>query len=635
VWSIVSGQLPPGLSLDPNGGAVSGSPKLAGVFTIRVDLTDANSTKAEANLGITIAAPLSITTASALATGSAGRAYTQSFAAAGGAPPYAWSISGTLPTGLTLSLAGLLSGTPTQVGTFPITVAVSDSAGAKASTSYSLSIVSGLAIATAPVLPVASNGVPYSFTLQPAGGAAPYSWVITSGALPNGLAFSSGGQISGTPVSTGDFSFTVQVTDGASNTAKKDFTLSAAGPLSIAAAALPAGAVGSPYSQTFTAAGGTAPYSWTLTSGSLPPGLALEIPTGVLSGTPTQAETYSFTVAVTDANSVTAGRQFTVTIGAGLTFLTAASLPNATAGAPYSSQLQASGGTPPYSWSVLQGNLPTGVTFNGASALISGTPTAAGAFNFTVQIQDAANLTATHAFTIISGLPAMPAISVAGLSGSVQPLQQPTITVSLASTYPLPITGTATLTFQPAGTNGVDDPSVQFASGGRSASFTIPANATEATLGGSPFVVQVGTVSGTITITVVSLQAGGQALDVPSGLTLSVSIPAGPPIIQSLSLVHTANGIQLQILGVSDTRELTQASVTFQTAAGTSVQTPQLTVPLTSVATGWFQSSTSASFGGQFALTLPFIFQGNVSLSSVSVTLSNTSGDSQPASANQ
>ncbi len=634
-WSIVSGQLPPGLLLDPSSGVISGSPRAAGAFTIRIDLTDANSTKVDIDLGITIAAPLSITTASVLATGSAGRPYTQSFTAAGGAPPYVWSISGSLPTGLTLSSSGSLTGTPSQVGVFQITIGVSDSKGANATAPYSLTIVSGLAIATAPTLPIASSGTPYSFTLQPAGGSAPYSWVITSGALPNGLNFGSGGQISGTPLSTGNFTFTVHVTDGASNTAQKDFSLTVAGPLSIAAAALPAGAVGSPYTQTLTAAGGTSPYSWTVTSGSLPSGLTLEIPTGVLSGTPTQSETYAFSVTVTDANSITATRQFTVTIGVGLTFLTAASLPNATVGASYSSQLQASGGTPPYSWSLVQGNLPDGVSFNGASGLISGTPTAAGAFNFTLEIQDAANLTATRAFTILSGLPAMPAISLSGLSGNIQPLQQPSISISLGSPYPVRITGTATLTFQPTGANGVDDPSVQFASGGRSASFTIPANATEATLGGSPFAVQDGTVAGTITITVVSLQAGGQALSIPGGLTLSATVAAGPPVIQSLSLVHTANGIQLQVVGVTDTRELTQASITFQAAPGSSVQTPQLTVPLTSVAAGWFQSSASASFGGQFGLTLPFVFQGTVNLSSVSLTLSNATGDSQPASASQ
>src|SRR5262249_10966687 len=149
--------------------------------------------------------------------------------------------SGTLPAGLTFSGSGVLSGTPTQVGTFPIIIQVTDAAGTRASSSYSLQIVSGLAIATPPILPVATSGVSYTFALQPAGGLSPYSWIVTAGSLPGGLTFSGQGQISGAATSTGDFTFTAQVTDGNSNTAQKAFTISVAGALSITSAALPPG----------------------------------------------------------------------------------------------------------------------------------------------------------------------------------------------------------------------------------------------------------------------------------------------------------------------------------------------------------------------------------------------------------
>jgi hypothetical protein len=79
---------------------------------------------------------------------------------------------------------------------------------------------------------------------------------------------------------------------------------------------------------------------------------------------------------------------------------------------------------------------------------------------------------------------------------------------------------------------------------------------------------------------------------------------------------------------------LTQASVTFQPAAGTNLQTSQLTVPLTDVANAWFQSSSSAPYGGQFSLTLPFTFTGSVSLASISAVLTSSAGNSAPASAN-
>jgi len=134
----------------------------------------------------------------------------------------------------------------------------------------------------------------------------------------------------------------------------------------------------------------------------------------------------------------------------------------------------------------------------------------------------------------------------------------------------------------------------------------------------------------------VSLQADGTSLDFPPATAqpITTTVAAGPPMVRTLSVVHTPSGVQLQILGLTDTRELTQASVTFQPAPGSSLNNSQLTVPLSDLAKGWFQSADSATFGGQFALTMPFTFQGDVSLSSISVVLSNGSGDSLPVSAN-
>ena len=633
-WSLVSGQLPPGLTLLPQNGIISGTPTTAGIYSFRIRATDSGTAAAEATFSLSITGALSITTNTSLATGSAGSPYSQSFAATGGTPPYSWSETGALPAGLTFSTAGVLSGTPTQVGTFPITVQVTDASGLKATGSYSVQVVSGLAIATAPVLPPATAFVPYSYALQTAGGSPPYSWVVTAGSLPAGLTFSGSGQITGSPTSTGDFSFTAQVTDGVSRTAQKDFTLSVKGPLSITSAALPSGVTGSPYSQTLTAAGGAPPYSWSVASGSLPPGLTLEIPTGVLAGTPTAAGSFTFTVRVTDSNSVTAQEQLTVSIGAGLTLTTPAALPSGTAGAAYTAQLKVTGGQAPYTWSLAQGSLPAGLSLNGASGVISGVPTAPGTYNFTIGVSDSVRLSTTGAYTIQVGLPNAPALSIGGLPGTLQPLQQPPVTISLANPYPVPVTGTVSLTFTPGGPNPMDDPSVQFSTGGRSATFTIPANATQAVFAAPQFALQAGSVTGTITVRVVALQAGGAPLDIPSSLTQSATVAPGAPVISTVSLVHTQGGVQVQIVGLTDTRELTKATVTFQPAAGTSLQNSQAVVALTDVANGYFQAGVSAGFGGQFALTMPFTFQGDVSLSSVSVVLSNTRGDSPAASAN-
>jgi hypothetical protein len=112
-----------------------------------------------------------------------------------------------------------------------------------------------------------------------------------------------------------------------------------------------------------------------------------------------------------------------------------------------------------------------------------------------------------------------------------------------------------------------------------------------------------------------------------------VQVNAVAPAISSISVVQVTGGIQVEITGVADTRDLTQATVTFQPSAGATLQSTQLTVPLSSAASTWFASSGAAPYGGQFSLTLPFTFTGNVSVSSVSVTLSSSAGSSAAASA--
>jgi uncharacterized protein (TIGR03437 family) len=176
---------------------------------------------------------------------------------------------------------------------------------------------------------------------------------------------------------------------------------------------LPAGTVGAAYSLQLQAAGGNPPYRWAVT-GSLPPGLALDLYTGLLSGRPTAAGLFSFTVTVTDTLQGAGTRNYTLTInftGAVLS-ITTTSLPGGTVGTAYSATLQASGGTLPYKWSVTAGSLPAGLTLNQSSGALSGTPTTAGSFSFTVQVADSANATATIALSItISSGPSVMRIS--------------------------------------------------------------------------------------------------------------------------------------------------------------------------------------------------------------------------------
>ena len=313
-WTIASGTLPAGLTLSSNG-VISGTPTTAGGPTaITFKVTDANNLNATQSLSITIITPPSITTNS-LPAWTVGAVYSQTLGATGGTPPYTWAITaGALPTGLSLSSSGVISGTPTTAGgPTPVTLQVTDSTSKTANKSLSITINAAPSITTGS-LPNGTVGVSYSQTLSVTGGTSPYNWSITSGSLPAGLSLSPSGVVSGTPTSAvGPTSITFQVTDLTSATASKSLSITIATPLSISTSSLPNGTMGTAYSQTLTATGGTSPYNWSINSGSLPAGLSLSS-SGVISGTPTAAGSpTSVTFKVTDANSLTATQSLSIT----------------------------------------------------------------------------------------------------------------------------------------------------------------------------------------------------------------------------------------------------------------------------------------------------------------------------------
>jgi len=175
----------------------------------------------------TTGGPLTITTASPLAQGAIGLLYSQNLTASGGTPPYTWTVaSGALPAGLTLSTTGTLAGTPTGAGTATFTVQVADSASATATKQLSLTTQgSALSITTTSPLPSGFVGGSYSQTLVATGGVPPYTWSISSGSLPSGLALSSSGTITGTPLSAAASTVTVQAKDSSGLTATQSLAL--------------------------------------------------------------------------------------------------------------------------------------------------------------------------------------------------------------------------------------------------------------------------------------------------------------------------------------------------------------------------------------------------------------------------
>ena len=238
-----------------------------------------------------------------------GTAYSQTLHAGGGTPNYTWSVtSGSLPAGLTLAAgSGVISGTPTASGTYSFTITVGDSGNPvqTKSVATSITIASNALTITSSALASGIDGAAYTQTLRASGGTPGYTWSITSGSLPAGLTLSSGGVIAGTPTASGTSTFTVSLSDSGSPVQTKSATLSitVAGPtLTITSSTLAAATVSTAYTQTLSASGGTSPYTWSITSGSLPAGLTLSAG-GVITGTPTAAGTYKITITVTDSSS--------------------------------------------------------------------------------------------------------------------------------------------------------------------------------------------------------------------------------------------------------------------------------------------------------------------------------------------
>jgi hypothetical protein len=186
--------------------------------------------------------------------------------------------------------------------------------------------------------------------------------------------------------------------------------------VAISPSTLPEATTGEAYSATLNATGGNSPYTWALTSGTLPAGLSLHTSTGVISGTPTAVGTSTFTVRATDSSSPALSATATYSLNVVKFAIALSSLPTATVGDAYSSTLTVTGGTSPYSWALTSGTLPAGLSLHGSTGVISGTPTTAGAFKFTVRVTDAARpaLSTTRTYTLTVKL----AISPSSLSNA-------------------------------------------------------------------------------------------------------------------------------------------------------------------------------------------------------------------------
>jgi hypothetical protein len=453
-WSLAnSTTLPAGMGLS-SAGVISGKPTTAGTAPFTVMVTDSASNTTTLALSIVVNPAVSISTATTLPAGYVGSAYSQTLAATGGSGTgFTWTVNGgsTLPSGLNLSSAGVLSGTPTASGTPSFTVTVTDSASNTASATFSVTISAGVSITTPTTLPGGyQNGVYPTTTLAATGGnGGPYTWAwaaASGSSLPAGLSLSTAGIITGTPTGSGTFNIALTATDSVSNKGTATFTVTIEAALAVSTTTLKSGTVNVAYSQTLAAAGGSGTgYTWATTGPSTLASLNLSLSAaGVLSGTPTTTGTATFTAQVTDSQSHTASASLSVSVFNVLT-VTTTTLPAASVGTAYSQTLNAGGGTGSgYTWTATTSNLATYGLSLSAAGVVSGTPTTSGAASFTANVTDSGNNTALQALSItIYSAPTLPTPNPASLpAGTTGVAYSGSVTASGGSgTYSLTVTG--------------------------------------------------------------------------------------------------------------------------------------------------------------------------------------------------
>jgi len=466
-WALTGGQLPGGLTLSPDG-KFGGVPTEGGDFTFRLSATDAQGVVSEREFSIHIIQPLVVATPSTLPQATLRQPYSFALTASGGTPPYSWSITNGVagrqpPPGMTLSSTGVLSGIPIVSSTYYMDIHVTDANSRPADAEIKLDVLTPDGLLGQRQLILISDpgdyvGMGYDYLMgDQDGNWNAYGTIRAGGSLVDDVRVTFSGQGGdfwsvrfataklGVPLGPG-FYTDVQLIPIESDShpgmtisgegrgcnyvhgsfrildSEMDYSLETPRVVRFAAtfeqycenstaairgailygyspdwpvrivslSPLPDAALGLPYAQTLLADGGQPPYSWGLSRGELPQGLVLG-QDGTLSGTPTAAGIYSFTIRVTDATGVESEREITIEVTAALT-VTSLPMPKATRGLPYREALTASGGTPPYTWALADGlygrQPPVGLTMD-STGVISGTPIVSATQYFPVRVTDA------------------------------------------------------------------------------------------------------------------------------------------------------------------------------------------------------------------------------------------------------
>lgn len=388
-FNVSAGSPPPGITL-ASSGALQGTPTQTGLFSFTARAFSASSGQSTTrDYQIQVATALTFVTPATLPGAQVGLPYHVDFQAAGGLPPYSFSVEVLGVPGLTFTSGanGSINGTPTAAGTYTFDVFANDSANGFASRTFSLTVAPPASISTT-ILPGGFLSQAYQATLTTSGFVTTPTWSIVQGSLPTGLTLNPAtGAITGTPTAEGSYPFQVSATAGAQTAGPKALSITIGLPgLDFTPDTLPGGTIGVPYSQVFSPTGGSGSYAFTLVSGTIPPGLTLGT-NGSVTGTPTTAGTYKFVVRLTSSNLVIE-RLITLYVDTTVLDLSPSTLPDAYLGQDYSQVFTPSGGTAPYSFSLISGSLPLGIALDTAAGSITGKPTVVGKYTFDLLLTD-------------------------------------------------------------------------------------------------------------------------------------------------------------------------------------------------------------------------------------------------------
>ncbi len=397
-WSLVEdpGVSLPGVELSQDG-TLSGTPTAVGTFefTLKAESTTPDGVENGTERVRLVVLPKSPSIAASvcpLPAGTLGYSYSYVLQSTPGTSPARWTWatdSGASPVpGLNLTTEGLISGTPTEIGTFPVELVLTstDRSVAPLSKGCAITVSAQPANITSGACPaqVATAGVPYSDTVHVSGGAAPFRWQV-NGMLPAGMALDPSGALSGTPRVPGWYQFELWGTDSQGNTVSQHCSLSVHQQQVhiLSSCPLPPASTSSPYLTQLQASGGSGQYAWHVV-GSLPAGLTLT-PDGVLSGHTYQPGPAQFQLIVEDSAGAAGAQPCSLFVeSAGLT-VSSCPLPAASVGQYYQRKLEALDGWDPYTWSA--SSLPAGLQVSSTGTL-KGTPTQPGDYNIGLTVKD-------------------------------------------------------------------------------------------------------------------------------------------------------------------------------------------------------------------------------------------------------